>query len=126
MTLLGTLEGESYHFCCCCQQIYRFEIVLFWYRIQRHNSHIFFLSCLSIICFAIFHHPSPLSIIIMSSDGVASHCCQVVCAAYMKTFKQYAAHISQSPACSLLYAALHDPNKSLNTNIHIERQKAGT
>ena len=108
--MLGTAEGESYRVCWCCRQKYRFDVVLFLCCIQRHQSYIFFLSRLSIICSSFFQHSPPVSIIIMSSDGVASRCRQVVCAACSKTFKRLAAHISQSPACSLLYTESHDPN----------------
>jgi hypothetical protein len=79
--MLGTSEGEAYRVCCRLRQICGFDVVLFLHCIQRHQSYIFFLSRFSILCFAIFHHSPPLSIIIMSSDGVASRCRQVVCVA---------------------------------------------
>jgi len=46
------------------------------------------------------------------SSGDASSCHRrVVCAACMKAFKRLLKHLSQSPACSLLYTTSHDPEQ---------------
>jgi hypothetical protein len=47
----------------------------------------------------------------MSSGGALSCHRRVVCAACMKTFKRLFKHLSQSPACSLLYTTSHDPEQ---------------
>ena len=46
-----------------------------------------------------------------SSGGASSRHRRVVCAACMKTFKRLSMHLSQSPACSLLYTTSHDPEQ---------------
>ena len=47
----------------------------------------------------------------MSSGGASSCHSRVACAACMKTFKRLFKHLSQSPACSLLYTSSHDPEQ---------------
>ena len=47
----------------------------------------------------------------MSSGGASSCHSRVACAACMKTFKRLFKHLSQSPACSLLYTTSHDPEQ---------------
>ena len=47
----------------------------------------------------------------MSSGGASLGHRRVACAACMKTFKRLFKHLSQSPACSLLYTTSHDPEQ---------------
>ncbi len=47
----------------------------------------------------------------MSSGGASLGHSRVACAACMKTFERLFKHLSQSPACSLLYTTSHDPEQ---------------